>query len=316
MADIPTEGSVDKPYRQNPPRMFQEVHWGGGFAVGVGIVNGVLLLHGSKTWAEAKTLSRERTNYNNRAGAFGNPVSRVDDDGNPISTPTFLLGGQATVTTDEFPGFLFVSWIEASTDGGKTWVSSYEANQSLVAAIVYDKTEQVFYAQVTAGDVGDGTYTWQVLRSPDGMSWGVVETAPALERYASPIMTAAADPIYQDAEGNNCPGGVYGYNKAKKILMAPYPDVIAYAHAGRFGSEQIQIRKEDDAGARTYSYVDIPGMDYVVSVAFSGGLWQAAGRDNAGDVARIATSADDGRTWVITYAPATPSGARIILGNA
>lgn len=27
--DIPVEGSVDKPYRENPPHMLKEVHWSG-----------------------------------------------------------------------------------------------------------------------------------------------------------------------------------------------------------------------------------------------------------------------------------------------
>jgi len=27
--DIPPEGSVERPYHQNPPRVLREVHWGG-----------------------------------------------------------------------------------------------------------------------------------------------------------------------------------------------------------------------------------------------------------------------------------------------
>lgn len=33
MADLPSEGTVQKPYWQNPPRVFWEVHWTGGLAV-------------------------------------------------------------------------------------------------------------------------------------------------------------------------------------------------------------------------------------------------------------------------------------------
>lgn len=40
MADIPIEGSVDKPFRENPPRMLLEVHWAGGLAVHFGIGDG------------------------------------------------------------------------------------------------------------------------------------------------------------------------------------------------------------------------------------------------------------------------------------
>jgi len=36
MSDLPPEGSVDRPYYQQPPRQFLEVHWSGGLAVHFG----------------------------------------------------------------------------------------------------------------------------------------------------------------------------------------------------------------------------------------------------------------------------------------
>lgn len=325
MSDLaPVEGSIDKPYVENPyTALLKSVGWSGGFMLGVNhLVEGTdgdtadaILLHGSKSWTEAKTLTRARTIYDNRAGAYGNPPTKIDANGNPIKTPTYLLGGGATVFGVPDPGFLYVGWIETTTDGGKTWTRSYEAEQSRVVAIVYDKTDKVFYAQATANDTGGADYVWQVLKSADGMTWAVVETSPggpATNQYASPIMTAAADPIYQDGNHNNCPGGVYGYDEAKKILMAPYPDIVPFAYERRFGAPQVQIRTENPAGHRTSTYIDIPGLDTIISVAYSGSMWQAAG---SGDTAQIATSTDDGETWDITYS-AGPAGssAMVVLG--
>jgi hypothetical protein len=297
MADIPTEGTVDKPYRQNPPRLFQEVHWvGGTFAASVLIevpeaANAVFLW--SETWEEAKTLSAAGNFYNPRAGAFGNPNS----------TPTFVLGGYNSFHLGE--GFSrFAAWIEASTDVGETWARGYDGANSQVVSIVYSKTEEVFYAQA-ASDLKGFTpdFTWLLLKSSDGMGWGVAETAPGgpdAHRYVFPAMNAAADPIYQDGDGNNCCGGVYGYDRARKILMAPYPDVVAATLDNKSYGWQVQIRKEDEDGDRTFDYVDIPGIDQVYSVAYSGGVWQAAG-SGSGPIPRIATSTDDGETWLTTY---------------
>jgi hypothetical protein len=310
MPSLP-EGSRERPYRENPNEHLKEVHWGGGgFNVGVnlfvtspdGNTTNAVFVQGSKSWTETKTISGPLTLYDNRAGAFGNP-----------GTQTFVLGGQATVFGVGPAGVRYDAWIETSKDGGKTWARSYAAAGGFVVAIVYDKANKVFFAQVTAdaGPVlraGTGDYVWQVLRSVDGAAWSVVDTAdggPANNRYASPIMTAAADPIYQDAAGNNCPGGVYGYDKAKNIVMAPYPDIETFAYEARFGGSQVQIRK-----ALGTSYIDIPGMDRVFSVAYSGGVWVAAG---AGDTALIATSMDDGETWATTYS-AGPSGSQARVG--
>src|SRR4029077_1915033 len=174
MSDLPpAEGSADKPFVENPyTALLKSVGWGGGFMAGVNLriagvsdVNAVLL-RGAKSWTEAKTLSGGRTLYDNRAGAYGNPRS----------TSTFLFGGQATVYGGSSPGFLYLAWIEATTDGGQTWTRTYEAEQSYVAALVYDKTDEVFYAQATANADGGTHYVWQVLKSEDGMSWAVVET--------------------------------------------------------------------------------------------------------------------------------------------
>jgi hypothetical protein len=129
-------------------------------------------------------------------------------------------------------------------------------------------------------------------------------------------MTAAADPIYQDGDNHNCPGGVYGYDWAKKILMAPYPDIAAFAYEQRFTAPQVQIRKEHESGERTYTYINMPGgMTQIVSVAFAGGMWQATGGTDD-ETALIATSTDDGETWSITYSQAAPAGgiAMIALG--
>jgi len=324
MSDLPAEGSVDRPYAEAPyVEWLRSVNWSGGFMVGVnlsvegpdGNTTNTILLHGAKSWTEAKTLSGARTIYDNRAGAYGNPPTGTDASGNPIKTPTFLLGGQTTVFGGTYPGFLYTAWIETTTDGGKTWTRSYEADQSFVVAIVYDKTDKVFYAQATANATGGDDYVWQVLKSADGLSWDVVETTPGgpgAGSYASPIMTEASDPIYQDGNGNNCPGGVYGYDEAHKILMAPYPDIVPFAYERRFGAPQVQIRTENQAGHRSYTYIDIPGMDTIVSVAFSGGMWQAAG---SGEGAQIATSTDDGDTWTTTYSEGpVGSSAMIVLG--
>jgi hypothetical protein len=283
------------------------VHWGAvEFAAAVdsrvGSDVNTILLHGSQTWTDGATVSGARTIYNARAGAFGIP-------GN---APTFVFGGAALRSIDAPPGYLYVAWIETSTDTGKTWARTHEATQSFVTAIVYDKANQVFYAQATAENQDGSHYVWQVLRSQDGMSWGVVETAPGgptHNDYYSPLMNGAADPIYQDGDGNNCAGGVYGYDKAKKILMAPYPDVIS-TYEGRFTGTQVQIRTEHEDGLRTTTYVDIPGMPQVSSVAYAGGVWQIAGSASAGAV--IATSAD-GATWASTYNGPAQSAARMVL---
>jgi hypothetical protein len=296
------------PYVESPLDRIVNVNWGGGFTAGVNLVDDeggtniykTVLLHSTgQHWTEGKTLVGNPGDvYDNRAGAVGNPSD----------IPTFLLGGLHVV--DE-PTLHYVAWIERSTDGGRTWTRVYEANDSFVIAIVYDQTNRVFYAQATANNTGTGTYNWQVLKSTNGLSWTVVET--------SPIMTAAADPIYQDANHHNCPGGVYGYNKAKKILIAPYPDIVAYAYEGRGASPQIQIRTEDDTGVRTFVYKDIPGMDRISSVAYSGGVWQAAGYLSGSGVqtAKIATSTDDGTSWTVGYSVAGPIGnsAMIALGQ-
>lgn len=329
MSDLPpAEGSADKPFVENPyTALLKEVHWGGGFMVGVNVGfagagprTDVILLRGAKSWTEAKTLTGGvGTQYDNRAGAYGNPLTGIDANGNPINTPTFVLGG----LTDVFGGGptggdLLSAWIETTTDGGQTWIRSYEAENSWVVAIVYDKMDQVFYAQATANAGLSADYEWQVLKSLDGFHWTVVETTPGgpdTNQYASPIMTAAADPIYQDGNGNNCPGGVYGYDWAKKILMAPYPDIVAFAYESRFTAPQVQIRKEPEPGHRIFTYIDIPRMTQIVSVAFAGGMWQATGTDD--EAALIATSTDDGETWAITYSQDEPGGiAMIVLGAA
>jgi len=33
MSEIPPEGTVERPFRENPPRLLLEAHWGGGLAV-------------------------------------------------------------------------------------------------------------------------------------------------------------------------------------------------------------------------------------------------------------------------------------------
>jgi len=317
------EGSVEKPFRENPPEHLRSVHWGGAeFTVGVnlrvaapegGSTNTIFLRGSGNGWTGSKTLAGSLTVNDNRCGAYGAPAN----------APTFLLAGLSTKFDSSPVGFLYTAWIEASTDAGATWVRGYEADHSFVVALVYDKEQSKFFAQAVTDAQkfpGDEDYTWIVLESRDGLSWGVVESTPGHpgvgNQYASPIMTAAADAIYQDGFNNNCPGGVYGYNKAAKILMAPYPDIVAFAYEGKFGSPQVQIRSEDETGYRAYRYIDIPGMESVVSVAYAGGIWQAAGF-SSDDTAVIATSKNVGTTWDITYSQAGPGGtsARIVLGR-
>jgi hypothetical protein len=309
---------VDPPWRLDPLQNIVNVSWGAGvFACGV--VQGVsliLLYYKSSAggWVKGGTILGD---FDCRGGACG--MVGADPGNNIKGTSVFLLGGgELQVGGGQF---LNVAYIMTSTDGGQTWIRSYTNDHSFVTAMVYDPQDQTFYAQATAnaGRVNIAEYDWLVLKSSDGVSWVVVETTPATpgvdNNYYSPILIAAADPIYQDGNGNNCAGGIYGYDKSSKTLIAPYPDILSSQYEGRGSGTGIQIREEDTDGNQTTTHATIPGMHQVYSVAFAGGVWQASGRgpgDNGS--ALVATSKDSGQTWATIY-DLDDATAEVVLGG-
>jgi hypothetical protein len=307
----PAQGPI---YRTDPLQTIVNVSWGGGSLFAAGQVTTVpgsnpqhnleILTSKVKTkaqkainWSQREELVVGSSVFDPRASAYGNPGA--DPSAGVKGTPTLLIGGNEIRFGPAGAGFVYHTFIMTSTDGGLTWTRTHDQENGFVVAMAYDPKEQAFYAQHTQIDPSTNTYSWTVLTSSDGSSWGVASSGDGANDglYASPIITSICDPIYQDGEGNNCPGGIYGYDKKKGIVIAPYPPFPAFHYESRDYGQQIQIITKDGSGDDIKS---VGGMDTVYAVAFAGGIWQAAG--GSGDsTGVIAASIDDGKTWQIVH---------------
>ena len=117
-----------------------------------------------------------------------------------------------------------------------------------------------------------------------------------------------------DKNGLPQPDGIYGYDKKKNILITPevMPAIIYgtgthdptfivldpfHPERGGEAKSTVKVIKKDENGKDITKIVDT-GVPQVWSVAFAGGVWQAAGggiTPNQGSM--VATSIDDGETW-------------------
>jgi hypothetical protein len=319
--DPPSDTGINPPWRLDPYQNIINVNFGSGgtFVAGVnadfsGFNQTLLCLRdlmltkkSDQNWQSGGSFSGSNHNFDGRCGAYGNPGS--DPSTGKKGTPTFVIGGgDIDYNTGPPTGFTYRSFIVTSTDNGRNWTKTYTTVHGLTAVLAYDKIKQLFYAQtldVTQADRGIGSnWDWVIISSVDGKIWKEIDriaNGGSNPNYASPIIVNACDSIYKDATGHNCPGGVYGYNKSKRMVIAPYPDMFAYSSTGDTARNQIQILTFDKDGNRLSREIrSVPGLNKIFSVAYAGGIWMASGDDGVSK-GLVAYSVDDGKTWANGY---------------
>jgi len=322
---------INPPYRLDPWQNIVNVNLGSGATFAAGILadqsgfNGTLLClrdrmpakKSEQNWQSTGTFSKGDHVFNCRCGAYGDPGK--DTSNGVKGTPTFILGGiDFDFTTGPPTGVTYQSFIVTSTDGGKNWSKTYFTVNGFVEVATYDKNKQLFYAQTTDLSSSFFNWDWVIISSPDGITWKEIKRIPNggfNPNYASPIIVNASDSIYKDSSGHNCPGGVYGYNKGSRMVIAPYPDILAYTFVSRQSGDRIQILKFDKDGNRISQDIkSIRGLKQVFSVAYAGGIWMASGHDGADNPgAVIACSVDNGKNWATAYTRGT-SFVPVVLG--
>jgi hypothetical protein len=277
----------------------------------------------SKTSEQSWTITGSFSPFNHvvetRCGTYGNPGN------NPTTgakgKPTFVFAGLDQDFSAADGSFINRSFIETSIDGGKTWTISYSSLNSLASTAAYNDDKQLFYVQI-ADNLDAPSFHWVTLSSPDGLAWSEAarfSAGSANPNYASPLLLDASSPLYKDATGQNCPDGVYGHDKKKRIVIAPYPKLTAYAAVKLYNGEQIEILKYDEHDTLLSRRVQsIGGMTRVFSVAFAGGIWTATGAagDDTNSFGKIAWSIDDGTNWTISYAGSSSSTVSLITLGA
>ena len=247
-----------------------------------------------------------------------------------VQGSTFAMVG---AVEDKKPVFILVGGggprraigiIMASRDG-KEWsrVFSYGQDSDTyrgvnIFGVVWDEVAQMFYAGGHQFDSFlDSTilYAWQteidlLFASADGFAWSEIgrnerkveahgtDPFPPWPDYPSGLLAAHCSKRVLDSNGNGVPGGNYGYDKDKELLIAPNkPVVISYD----VGFLQIPTTGSDvtvtfSGEGDPPSYPSNPGLP-AICVATAGGKWVVAGGDDGDSQAAIAVASDEAYIW-------------------
>jgi hypothetical protein len=298
MADIPTEGTVEKPYRQNPPRMFIEVHWRSG-----PFVSGATRYADIDTAIRALVMGDPPHWDNLGVGAF--ELGEVM--GAAVGAGCFVLVGAANSQSTYSYGVIM-----ASRDG-RTWESVYTgqrlgdtdtANGSMVFGVVWDGAKFWAGAHESNNGPNPATDVYEVdllLSSEDGRRWDEagrhnIPIAEWGDGYETGLLAAHCSDKVKDSLENGVPDGFYGTKQLadSELLIRPTSvRTIDYLFGGLSNPDGGIFASTVIVGGRTVE-VGIP----VAAVAYAAGKWVAVGGAFAdGEAAQSAHSADDGETW-------------------
>lgn len=294
MADIPTEGSVEKPFRENPPRRLIEVHWSGGLfisgAARYSYIDTTIRLLATAALPRWEPLGM---------GAF------TDGEimGSAVGGGVFVLVGAANSGTTHSQGVIM-----ASRDG-REWEQVYVG--------LNPDDSDTSTGSVVFGAVWDGKNFWAgaheshnpgrdmdpyeidiLLSSNDGFSWAEAgrRVIPFAEwsspGYPTGLLEAHCAEAVRDSNGNRVPDGIYGHKGA--LLIRPSTvQRINYLFGNPIADASFEPRVV--INDRTTIDVGIP----VACVGYAGGAWLAGGGSyTAGASAQSAYSTDDGLTWM------------------
>lgn len=299
MAGIPTEGSVDRPYRQNPPRMFIEVHWGGGTFVG-----------GAARYSEIDAAIRLVA-----IGGGGVPrwknigVGAFGDSGEVMGSATgagaVVLAGAANSGSTASYGVIMAS------HDGRTWDLVYTGQKSddtdtaagsSVFGVVWDEGKFWAGAHESNNGPNPATDVYEVdilLSSEDGYTWAEAGRRDIYfvawpDGYPTGLLAAHCSSRVTDSNGNGVPDGIYGRKQLADDELLIRPTVVQaidylFGTSGSNAAFATTVRVNDRPVE-----VGIP----VACVANAGGVWVAGGGLLAeGESAQSAYSIDDGKTW-------------------
>lgn len=189
-------------------------------------------------------------------------------------TPTFLLGGNNNYgQSDGWSGLILLS------NDGRNWTTVLTvweqfSNNADVVNLVWDVNEGAFYADVDvhASTVSDNGY--RLYRSPDGHTWTRINIG------TPPVFSEA---VFKSHCNGKIPGvedGYYGYDAVHDVLIQPWSS----------NNVLVSIAGVDEI-------IDT-GLGFVYAVAYAGGIWIAVGGNTSSDYPALASSTDNGKTWV------------------
>jgi hypothetical protein len=290
------------PYSQDLLTQIVNVHWGGGGVfIAVNQDGNIYYLKpggANPTWEDLGTLGFVQGTPDDFSGfpeacAFG-LTSVMDGEGNVIGQQSvFVIVGGIGHSNSK-------GMIMASRDG-KNWskVFSFGADSetyrgSNTFGVVFNEDDQKFYAGGHQSDssfdhesgITTNTQTDLLFSSPDGFTWSAAGShaiivsgnpPPPYPEYNTGLLAAHCSTRVVDDNGNGVPGGIYGYNEAQAILIAPTNvPTIGYL-GGTAGlslstSVKVTISSDDDPAA----YPPDPGIP-TTCVANAGGEWVIAG---------------------------------------
>jgi hypothetical protein len=257
-----------------------DVHWGGGvFIAGDDQSNIFFLEAGKNEWKNLGKLGFAEDEGSMFTG-WVQGSSYADK-----SRPVFVLVGGGGRTKS-------LGIILASDDGLK-WTRVFqigEDSDSFAGAnmfgVVWNDDDNAFYAGGHQYDLSEAlaVQTDLLFRSVDGYNWveadrrSTTYSPDTVPEYKTGLLVSKCSTRIVDGNGNGVPDGVYAYDKASKILMAPVnvPTIdylngtISVAPSGPGGGIVV------DNGGEGPTPPSDPNIS-AIGVAFSSGNWLAAG---------------------------------------
>jgi hypothetical protein len=318
MSDLPPEGSVERPFRENPPRWLREVHWSGGkFVSGASRYDDIdaairyIAPPGMMRWD------------NLGIGAF---VEGEVFGAARSSTAYVLVGAAYSASTNAY------GVIMRSRDG-RTWDHVYTgrlptdsptSQGGSVFGVVWDGAK--FWAGAHESHAAErdvrGPYEIDILLSSedDGRSWTEVQSTEIdIEQWGEPYVGLLAEHCsdqVKDRREQSVPDGVYGVKQIRvegedelqDLVIRPVnlPSINYLFGEVSFGDESDEVL----LNGRPVR-VGIP----VLCVANAGSVWVAGGGLLAeGESAQSAYSTDNGETWVELVTPGISAMIATVIG--